>query len=166
MHTQIREVKKIKSINGILRANVVGTFSQAPTHSLPLDTERLRRFAPNYFSHYLKGENEDSGRRLQVVKLLTALSYCVGSSFTFLCSSISFRIAFTPKRWASAQKPAIVAVWVWVSGRGLLVGEWVVVGWVVLPLFSGSPSVMSGARHRTNLAWWRVGAGRWVLIGG
>ena len=38
------------------------------------------------------GGNEERDRRLQVVKLLTALSYCVDSSFMFLCSSICFRI--------------------------------------------------------------------------
>ena len=52
-----------------------------------------------------KGGNEERDRRLQVVKLLTALSYCVGSSFTFLCCRISFRIAFNVKRCVSAQKP-------------------------------------------------------------
>ena len=46
----------------------------------------------------LKGGNKERDRRLQVVKLLPALSYCVGSSFFFWCSSISFRTTFTVKR--------------------------------------------------------------------
>ena len=54
---------------------------------------------------YQKGGNEERDRRLQAVKLLTALSYGVGSSSIFLCSSINFRIAFTVKRCVSAQKP-------------------------------------------------------------
>ena len=41
--------------------------------------------------------------------------------------------------------------WVWVGGYGLLVGEWVVAGCVVLPLFLGSLSLLSDARQRTNL---------------
>ena len=60
-------------------ANVLRIFSQAPVHRRALDTERLRRFAPNSAPHYLKGSNEERERRLQVVKLLTALSYCGGS---------------------------------------------------------------------------------------
>ena len=61
-------------------------------------------------------------RRLQVVKLITALSYCVGSSsFIFLCSSISFIIAFTVKRCISALET--LKSWLGVYG---LVGECVV----------------------------------------
>ena len=41
----------------------------------------------------------------------------------------------------SAQKHCIVAAWVWVGGYGLL-GEWVVTGCVVLPLFLGSLSLL------------------------
>ena len=111
------------------------------------ETSSLRcRFAPTSTPHYWKGGNEERDRRLQVVNLITALSYCVGSSFCF-------RIAFTVKRCVSAQKPWIVAGWVWVGRYGLLVGEWVVTRWVVLPLFLRSPSPLIGARQRTNLVW-------------
>ena len=47
-----REVRKIKLNNGTLWANLLGIFSQAPAHSWPLDTERLRRFAPKYAPPY------------------------------------------------------------------------------------------------------------------
>ena len=52
------------------------------------------------------------------------------------------------------------------GGYGLL-GESVVTGSVVLPLFSGSLSLLSDARQRTNLAWWAggyrsVGVDWWV----
>ena len=51
-----------------LWANVFEIFSQAPAHRRPLDN----------------GGNEERDRRLEVGKLLTALSYCVvGGSFTF-----------------------------------------------------------------------------------
>ena len=46
----------------------------------------------------------------------------------------------------SAQKPLIVARWVRVGGYGLLVGEWVVTGCVVLS-FSGSLSLLN------DIAW-------------
>ena len=52
------------------------------------------------------------------------------------------------------------------NGGWVGMGEWVVTGCVVLPLFLESLSLLSDARLRTNLAWWRVGTGRWVLIGG
>ena len=51
-----------------------------------------------------KCENEERDRRLEVVKLLTALSYCVSGSFIFLSSSICLRIAFI-KRCVSANEP-------------------------------------------------------------
>ena len=40
---------------------------------------------------------------------------------------------------------------------GLLVGEWVVMVCVVLPLFVGSLSLLRDARQRTNLEWWAGG---------
>ena len=91
-----------------------------------------RRFSPyfqagtsSYEALYRKGGNEERDRHLQVAKLLTALSCCVGSSFIFLRSSISFRIAFTVKRCVSAKKSCILVGRVWLGGYGLLVGEWV-----------------------------------------
>ena len=39
------------------------------------------RFAPAALPHYDKGRNEERDRRLEVVKLLTTLSYCVDGSF-------------------------------------------------------------------------------------
>ena len=93
--------------------------------------------------------NEERDRRFQVVQSLAALSYCIGSSCVSMCFSITVRIAFTVKRCVSAQKPRIVAGWVWVGGYGLLVGEWVVIGCVAVTVHGG-----------------RVGTGRWVLIGG
>ena len=51
------------------------------------------------------------------------------------------------------------------DGHGLLVGEWVVTGCVVLPLYLGSLSLLSHARQQT-LHGGRVGTGRWVLIDG
>ena len=56
-----------------------------------------------------------------------------------------------------AQKPCNVVMWVWVGGYGLLVGEWVVTGCVVSPLFFGSLSLLSDARRRTNLELWEGG---------
>ena len=60
-----------------------------------------------------------------------------------------------------------MAAWVWMGGYGLLVGEWVVSGCVLLPLFLGSLSLLSDARQRTNLEWWvgwyrSVGVDWWV----
>ena len=66
---------------GTLWANVLGNFSRAPAHRQPLDTERLRRFAPISAPHYYKGGNEERDGRLPVVKLLIASSYCTGGSF-------------------------------------------------------------------------------------
>ena len=66
-------------------------------------------------------------------------------------------IAFTVKQCVSAQKPSIVAGWVRVGGYGLLVGEWVVTGFVVVTLFSGSLSLLCVARRRKNVAWWAGG---------
>ena len=48
--------------------------------------------------YYYKGGNKKRDKHLQVVKLLTALSYRVGSSFVFSCSRVRVRIAFTAKR--------------------------------------------------------------------
>ena len=65
-------------------------------------------------------------------------------------------IAVTVTRCSSANKPCMVGGWVQVGGC-LLVGEWVVFGCVVLPLFLGSLSLLGDARQRTNLAWWAGG---------
>ena len=54
---------------------------------------------------YEKCRNEERARRLKVVKLLTALSYCVSCSSIYLSASISLIIAVTVKRCASAKKP-------------------------------------------------------------
>ena len=50
IHT--RGERTILISNDTLWANGLGIFSQAPAHSWPLDTERLRRFAPNSAPHY------------------------------------------------------------------------------------------------------------------
>ena len=66
---------------------------------------------------YKKGGNEERDRRLQVVKLLTALSYRVGGSL--ICSvfqHLCYGMAFTVKGCVSAKKNWIMAVWVWVGG--------------------------------------------------
>ena len=77
-----------------------GIFLTGTCEQLTVRYGETRRFPP----HYVKGGNEERDKRLQVVELLTAL-LAFGSSFIFLCSSISFRIAFTVKRCVSAQKP-------------------------------------------------------------
>ena len=46
-------------------------------------------------SSLLEGWNEERDRRLEVVKLLTALSYCVAALSFVLCSSTIIGIAFT-----------------------------------------------------------------------
>ena len=81
MHTHGYTREEITTLlnKSTLWTNVLGIFSQAPAHRRPLETERLRRFPPNFAPHYLKGSNEERGRRLQAVKLLTALSYDGGS---------------------------------------------------------------------------------------
>ena len=43
------------------------------------------------------------------------------------------------------------------GGYGLLVGEWIVTGCVVIPLSFGSLSLLRDARQRTNFAWWAGG---------
>ena len=54
-------------------------FQRRPVDSFFMDT--LLTFC--FCQRYWKGGNEERDRRLQAVKLLTALSYCVGSSFYF-----------------------------------------------------------------------------------
>ena len=41
----------------------------------------LGPFAPSALPHCQKGVNEERNGRLEVVKLLTVLSYCVGGAF-------------------------------------------------------------------------------------
>ena len=62
-----------------------------------------------------------------------------------LCSSIGLRIVFTVKRCASAQKPWIVAGWVWVSG-------WVGCYWAhTTTPPTTNISLLSHARQRNNV---------------
>ena len=105
VHTHVHTREVIILNKATLWTNVLGIFSQAPAHRRPLVTERLRRFAPTSAPHYYKGGNEERDRRLQVVKLLTAFSYCVVVPSFVLCSSISLGIDFTVKRRVSARKP-------------------------------------------------------------
>ena len=74
-----------------------------PSHALDIDLSFFAVFLGP--SNTTKSGNEESDRRLQVVKLLTALSYCIDSYFNVLCSSIGFRIDFTVKPRLSAQNP-------------------------------------------------------------
>ena len=79
IHTRIHKGRNNNLFdNPMLWASVLGFFSQAPAQRRPLDSERRRRFAPTSALHYWKCGNEERGRRLEVVKLLTA---CVGGSF-------------------------------------------------------------------------------------
>ena len=75
-----------------------------------------------------KGGNEEGDIRLQVVELLTALSYCVGSSF--------FRVPALDLGSLSLLSDACQQrnLETWQGGYGLFVGEWVVTGCVVLSL--------------------------------
>ena len=159
--------KKNKLNNGTLCANVLGMFSQAPAYSWPLYTDRRHRFATTPGSSLLEGwecgawQTPSSSQTSNCVKLLR------WQFFHILFSISSFRIAYTVNQCVSAQKPWIVAAWVWMGGYGLLVGEWVVSGCVLLPLFLGSLSLLSDARQRTNLEWWvgwyrSVGVDWWV----
>ena len=53
-----------------------------------------------------KRGDEERDSHLGMVKLLTALSYCVVGGTFFLCLlGISIRIAFNIKRCVSAEKP-------------------------------------------------------------
>ena len=95
-------------------------------------------------------QTPSSGQTPNCVKLLR------WKFFFSVCSSISFRIAFTVRRCVSAQKPWIVAGWVRVVGR------WVDCYWVrIFPLFLRSLSLLG------DLAWWAggyrsMGVGCWV----
>ena len=64
IHQHTKEERTAKSYNGTLSAND-------------------RRFDPTSAPHCQKGGNEERDRRLQIVKHITAFSYCVGSSSIF-----------------------------------------------------------------------------------
>ena len=61
-----------------------GIFLTGTCEQLTVRYGETRRFPP----HYVKGGNEERDKRLQVVELLTALSYCVGSSFISFVSAL------------------------------------------------------------------------------
>ena len=96
-----------------------------------------------------------------MVKLLTALSFCVGNSFlvcvpALVLGSLSLLDDACQRRNLES----------WLGGYGLLVGEWVVTGCVVSPLFLGSLSLLRDGVSEQTLHGGRVDTGRWVLIGG
>ena len=109
--------------------------------------------------HYKNGGNEERDRRLQVVKLLTALSYCVGGSSlfaVFLQLIVIDGIVFYSKRFGSAHKPFFTDRQV-IDGCAWWVRD--LLGWSVGPS-AGSPTItntthqhllLSDACQRKNL---------------
>ena len=64
-----------------------------PAHRRPKDSGET-----SLRSHVWLLSTSSVGMRSVTGALLTSLSYCVGGSFIFLCSSISLRIAFTVQK--------------------------------------------------------------------
>ena len=76
MHRQKQEVRTILNDNPTLWANVMGILPQAPAHRRPLENEGKSSIRSDVC------RDDERDRRLEVVKIKTALSYGAGG-YTF-----------------------------------------------------------------------------------
>ena len=122
-----------KYIRGTLWANVLGIFSRAPGHRRPLD----------------EGGNEERDRRLEVVKLLTALSYCVGGSFNVPCSNLVLgSLSLLSDECQRRNLESWLSVYGLV-GCGLILGAYIIHQHFLVSYCVGGSSIISGFQQKS-----------------